>query len=74
MTIRSASGTYALEKIIFYPAGILFSYYIPLPPSVNFLTPGRRRYVKSYNRGRRHGQPVTLFDPPGVKKLTEGAK
>ena len=28
--------------------------YISLPPSVNFLTPGRRRNIKSYHRGRRH--------------------
>ena len=37
---------------LFAASGSRLVKHISLPPSVNFLTPGRRRYAKSYARGR----------------------
>ena len=37
-------------------------YYISVPPAADLLTPGRRRYVKSYTRRRRHAYPIIQFD------------
>ena len=37
----------------------LSNLYISFHPSADVLTPGRRRNVKSYARGRRHALPIT---------------
>ena len=47
---------------------------INLAPSIIFLVPGRMRKAKFYARGRRRAEPITLFNPPGAKKIIEGAK
>ena len=47
-------GSYRLLSDSFCLTGTISISYISLPPSVNFLTPGRRRNVKSYHRRRRH--------------------
>ena len=42
---------------------------ISFPPTADLLAPGRRRNDKSYARGRRQAQPITLLDPPWCQKV-----